>query len=68
MDIDNTRLEMEFRRQLYLCGGLGLRRMWEILGEHPTVDSLQHWKCQDCGRWCSFAGIGHICGLPKKEK
>ena len=38
MDINNDQIEKEFRRQVYLCSGLGAARMRGIISEHFGID------------------------------
>jgi len=65
MYLSNPQLECEFRRQLYLCSGLGVVRMREIL-EEQARNGWHRYVCPTCGRQGSFA-TGHICKAPEER-
>lgn len=58
--MDNRQIEHEFRRQVYLCSGIGLDRMMEILEDQYEQGDVANYVCFECGRKASFR-TGHIC-------
>lgn len=67
MAVLGTGLEHEFRRQVYLCQGLGLDRIVEIVNEIRHVGSAEYFECENCHKQGSFFD-GHVCtpGKPMK--
>ena len=64
MDIDDRAIAHEFRRQIYLCSGLGLAEMQELLAD-AWARGVDGYPCRDCGKQGSFLH-GHIC--PERDR
>lgn len=58
-DLDDKALEREFRRQLYLCKGLGRDRM-EAIMKDAFENGIRKYICPKCNRVGDFLR-GHIC-------
>ena len=59
MDMTNSQIEHEWRRQIYLCAGLGQQRQREILSE-AWREGTEYYPCRECGKRGSFFR-GHLC-------
>lgn len=58
MDFSTPALETEWRRQIYLCNGIGFARMMKILQEQSF--DCRKYVCHQCGKKCDFSnGTGH---------
>jgi len=63
-DMTTKDIEHEFRRQVYLCSGIGFERMREIVQEAiDRPDSADKYICRFCNYMGSFRD-GRMCDHP----
>ncbi len=60
-DVDRTQIIKEFKRQVYLCSGMGQSQMEAIV--RTQFDNDHTWICEKCRNTGSFLN-GHICPVP----
>lgn len=60
MDLSHKQIEEEFRRQVFLCSGVGAKRMREILNEQWASGDPAWHDCPKCGERISFRDF-HVC-------
>jgi len=66
MEMTMKQLEHEFRRQVYLCRGLGKTLMQGILREAMETDP-EWYRCPQCMCQASFY-LGHTCAGAASER
>lgn len=60
MNFPDQQIECEFRRQVYLCGGISFDRMHQIIEEIATGGDSAEYFCWRCGMKARY-DRGHIC-------